>query len=153
MANVNHSTLTDPYLHEPKGVASASSGEVYVSNGSGSGTWVDNRRSVLTVHFSDLSSAENIYCPIPFGGTVSRVTSVLEGSIAGGDVTVTFKNSSAATMGTLTVTQTGSAAGDIDSLDPTTNNTVTDNDYILIQTNGGASTHVDFMVSFVVETV
>ncbi len=39
MANVNHSTLTDPYLHEPKGVASASSGEIYIANGSGSGAW------------------------------------------------------------------------------------------------------------------
>lgn len=39
MANVNHSTLTDPYLHEPKGVASASSGELYFANGSGSGAW------------------------------------------------------------------------------------------------------------------
>jgi len=153
MANVNHSTLTDPYLHEPKGVSTAAADLVYVSNGSGSGTWVDHRRSVFTVYFSDLSSAENVYCPIPFGGTVSRVTSVLEGSIAGGDVTVTVKDSSAASMGTLTVTQVGSAAGDVDSLDPTTNNTVTDNDYILIQTDGGASTHVDFMVSVVVEHV
>jgi hypothetical protein len=24
MANVNHNTLTDPYLHEPKGVSTAS---------------------------------------------------------------------------------------------------------------------------------
>lgn len=39
MANVNHSALTDPYLHEPKGVATASAGEVYVANGSGSGSW------------------------------------------------------------------------------------------------------------------
>ena len=39
MANVNHSTLTDPYLHEPKGVASASAGSIYVANGSGSGSW------------------------------------------------------------------------------------------------------------------
>lgn len=39
MVNVNHSTLTDPYLHEPKGVASAQSGSIYVSNGSGSGEW------------------------------------------------------------------------------------------------------------------
>ena len=39
MANVNHSTLTDPYLHEPKGIASANAGEVYVANGSGSGSW------------------------------------------------------------------------------------------------------------------
>lgn len=39
MANVNHSTLTDPYLHEPKGVASAQSGSIYVADGAGSGLW------------------------------------------------------------------------------------------------------------------
>jgi len=39
MANVNHSTLTDPYLHEPKGVAAAASGSVYVADGAGSGDW------------------------------------------------------------------------------------------------------------------
>ena len=39
MVNVNHSTLTDPYLHEPKGVSSASASEIYVANGSGSGAW------------------------------------------------------------------------------------------------------------------
>ena len=153
MANVNHSSLTDPYLHEPKGVASASTGKVYVANGSGSGAWEDHRRTVLTVHFTDLSAAQNIYCPVPFGGTVSRVTSVLSAPIAGSDVVVTVKNSSAASMGTLTVTQVGSAIGDVDFVNPTTNNTATDNDYILIQTNGGATSHVDFMVSVVVEHV
>lgn len=39
MANVNHSTLTDPYLHEPKGVSTASSGDVYIADGVGSGSW------------------------------------------------------------------------------------------------------------------
>lgn len=39
MANVNHSNLTDPYIHEPKGIANASSGGVYVSDGLGSGAW------------------------------------------------------------------------------------------------------------------
>lgn len=39
MANVNHSTLTDPYLHEPKGVAAASAGSVYIADGAGSGDW------------------------------------------------------------------------------------------------------------------
>lgn len=46
MANVNHSTLTDPYLHEPKGVSFAVSGAVYVSNGSGSGNWRPNSRFI-----------------------------------------------------------------------------------------------------------
>jgi len=39
MANVNHATLTDPFLHEPKGIAAAPLGRVYVANGSGSGVW------------------------------------------------------------------------------------------------------------------
>lgn len=46
MANVNHSTLTDPYLHEPKGVASAASGEVYIADGSASGAWTQLQRHV-----------------------------------------------------------------------------------------------------------
>lgn len=153
MANVNHSTLTDPYLHEPKGVAAASSGDVYVANGAGSGTWEDHRRSVFTLHFDDISSAQDLYFPIPFGGTVSRVTSVLEGAISGSDLVVTVKNSSGSSMGTITVTQSGSAAGDVDFLNPTSNNTITDNDYILVQTDGGPTSHVDYMVSVVVEHV
>lgn len=39
MANISHSTLTDPYLHEPKGVATSTVGEVYVADGAGSGVW------------------------------------------------------------------------------------------------------------------
>lgn len=39
MANVLHSSLTTTDLHEPKGVAAASSDTVYVANGAGSGAW------------------------------------------------------------------------------------------------------------------
>lgn len=46
MANVNHSTLTDPYLHEPKGIASAGAGNVYVSDGAGSGTWTKDHSHI-----------------------------------------------------------------------------------------------------------
>lgn len=44
MANVQHSSLTDPNLHEPKGVAAASANQLYLSNGSGSGTWTNVNR-------------------------------------------------------------------------------------------------------------
>ena len=39
MANISHSTLTDPYLHEPKGVGTATAGYTYRANGAGSGAW------------------------------------------------------------------------------------------------------------------
>ncbi len=37
---LEHSTLSDPNLHEPKGVSTAQSGKVYVADGAGSGDWV-----------------------------------------------------------------------------------------------------------------
>lgn len=40
MANINHSALTDPYLHEPKGVATALAGARYYADGAGSGSWL-----------------------------------------------------------------------------------------------------------------
>lgn len=46
MANINHNTLSDPYIHESKGVSTALAGQIYVANGSGSGTWVENNRIV-----------------------------------------------------------------------------------------------------------
>lgn len=45
MANVQHSSLSDPNLHEPKGVSSAAANGVYLSNGSGSGAWTPVNRT------------------------------------------------------------------------------------------------------------
>lgn len=39
MANIPHSELSGSQLHEPKGVSGATSGQVYIADGSGSGTW------------------------------------------------------------------------------------------------------------------
>lgn len=36
---VQHVDIDDPYIHEPKGVAAASIGQVYVADGAGSGAW------------------------------------------------------------------------------------------------------------------
>lgn len=49
MSNIEHVNITDPNIHEPKGISNATSGEVYVADGAGSGTW----RSVFTYGFED----------------------------------------------------------------------------------------------------
>lgn len=36
---IQHSAIPDTQSHEPKNISTASSGQVYVANGSGSGTW------------------------------------------------------------------------------------------------------------------
>ena len=150
MANVNHSTLADQYLHEPKGVVSASSGDVYLANGSGSGTWT-SRQSMLTVQFPDISSASNLYVPIPYAGTITKIQSVLTAAISGGDAVFTVTNSSGSSMGTLTITQSGSAAGDVDTLTPSSNNTVTAGTFIKIACAGAPSSHVETCIVICVD--
>jgi hypothetical protein len=48
-----HNTLTDPELHEPKGISTALAGTVYEADGAGSGSWVNdtglNTKTVNTI--------------------------------------------------------------------------------------------------------
>lgn len=55
MANVSHSTLTGSQLHEPKGVAAAALGEVYVADGTGSGNWANVGTSSFTGMIADFT--------------------------------------------------------------------------------------------------
>ena len=134
-----HSALTGADLHEPKGVAAAAAGKVYLSNGLGSGSWVVPPYT-LTTRLDDVSTASTVYIPIPFAGTVTKVVTVLEGSLTTANATVTVKNAAGSSMGTLTITQSGSAAGDIDTLTPVSNNTVTNDSRISVETDGASDT-------------
>ncbi len=44
MANVQHSSLTDPNIHEPKGITTAAANTVYMANGSATGSWTNVNR-------------------------------------------------------------------------------------------------------------
>ena len=156
MANVNHSTLTDPYLHEPRGVAAASSGEVYIADGAASGTWTDldsaiDKRYVITGVIDDISTAATVYIPTPEAGTVRQVTTVLGGTIATSAAAITVKNAAGSTMGNITVDFSGSAAGDIDSVTPSTNNTFTANSFVTIETDGASTNAVKLYFSMLME--
>ncbi len=134
-----HASLTGADLHEPKGVATATVGEVYVADGLGSGAWVNPPYTVTGV-IDDVSTASTIYLPIPFAGTVVKVVTVLAGSLTTANATVTVRNAAGVSMGTLTITQSGSAVGDIDTLNPVSNNTVTNDSRISVETDGASDT-------------
>lgn len=51
---IQHSLLTGADLHEPKGISTASLGEVYIANGAGSGAW-----DALTIAEVDVSAITN----------------------------------------------------------------------------------------------
>jgi hypothetical protein len=139
MASIQHSALSDPEIHEPKGITTALAGRVYVSDGSASGSWTALQDTYTTV-LADVSSASVVYVPIHSTCTVTRVITVLGGAITGADDTITVKNAAGTSMGTITLTQSGSAAGDIDTLSPVANNTVSANSFITVESDGASGT-------------
>lgn len=150
MANIEHSAISDPDIHEPKGISSASAGEIYVADGAASGNW-SPVTDIYQCKLDNVSAVETTYVPIAFAGTVVRVTTVLGDAISTGDATVTAKNSAGSTMATLTIANSGSAAGDVDTATPSTNNTVTDNDYITLESDGGSTNTAELHFIVVVE--
>lgn len=68
----SHSTLTGIDLHEPKGAADAASGQVYVANGAGSGTWT-NRVQMGFLDYNDLATATTKIV-VPGTGTYVALT-------------------------------------------------------------------------------
>jgi hypothetical protein len=51
---IQHAVIEDPDIHEPKGVAAATAGKVYVSDGAGSGAWT----ALATHEYADMYIAE-----------------------------------------------------------------------------------------------
>lgn len=146
-----HKDLSGSELHENKGVASASDDTVATAE-SGVTVWkkvnedmLDNasifmtNKLVLSAVIDDVSTASSIYIPIPFACTVEEVYAALGAAITGADAVVSIKNSAGSSMGTLTVAYSGSAAGDIVSTSPSSNNTFTAGTKLQIDTDGGST--------------
>jgi nucleoside phosphorylase len=51
---IQHAVIEDPDIHEPKGVATATVGQVYVADGAGSGDWA----ALATHQYADMYIAE-----------------------------------------------------------------------------------------------
>lgn len=115
----SHSSLTGSELHEPKGVASANSGEAYLADGAGSGSWTDPLASVNNLNtfyrdglLVDISTASNkIYFPIVSSCNLTRLDGVLTGTIATADAVISIYKNAVLQTGTLTVANSGSGVG------------------------------------------
>lgn len=106
---------------------------------------------VLNATIQDISTgAIAAYVVAPVAGTVTTVYSVLGGTIGTGDNTLTVADGDGNSMGTITITQSGGAAGDLDTLTPVANNVVAAAEVISITTNAASSTarQVDITIVF-----
>lgn len=113
-----HNTITDPELHEPKGVAAATSGQVYIANGAASGAW--KKLSTSTVYINALADL-----PTPSGGTItlSANTQYLLGADVsiGTDRLVLADNTTIRGVESLVVTLTYTGSGAMFTMSDTTN--------------------------------
>ena len=73
----------------------------------------------------------------PVAGTIEKIQSVINGALTTGNATLTGKiNTTAITSGALTITQAGSAAGDVDVATPTAANVVAVGDVVSVTVSG-----------------
>ncbi len=158
---VAHADLTGASLHEPKGASTAAINTLYVADGAGSGAWskidsanidtasiLNTNVFFLAVRIADIGTAGNTFVPIPVNCTLNTVTTVIQGACATADTILTFANAALSVIGTITVAFTGSAAGDIDTLSASVNNTFTAGQFMRINSDGATSSTVEATVVF-----
>ena len=103
------------------------------------------RQVALNFYLADVSTAGQIYVPVPngFDGEIIEITTALNGAIATADATLTAKiGGTAVTGGAITITQSGSAAGDIDTVYPSAARTVRAGQAVEIETDGASTNAV-----------
>tara|TARA_Y100000114_G_scaffold157167_2_gene187708 strand:+ start:21044 stop:21436 length:393 start_codon:yes stop_codon:yes gene_type:complete len=94
----------------------------------------------LTVKMTDVSTSGSVFVTVPDGGTVIKIMSVIDGAIGTADAVITPSiGGTNITNGAITITQSGSAAGDVDTSEPTAANSVVEGDSIKLTTNGASS--------------
>ena len=85
---IEHKNIDDANLHEPKGVAGASSDQVYVADGLGSGTWKSPKQIIQQAiyDYNDLATATT-----PINLALANTQYELTNDGLGPDTNLTFK--------------------------------------------------------------
>jgi hypothetical protein len=148
---IEHKLITDSDIHEPKGVATAASGKVYVSDGAASGSW-SYQVDYITVVIDDISTGQSDWVVSPYGGNIIKIYSVIDGAIGTGDANLSFEIGGVAiTDGNIIITQSGSAAGDVDSSTPSALNTISSGQAIECITDGTSTNAVKAVITLVIQ--
>jgi len=105
----------------------------------------------ITSTIADISTASSTFVPVPDGGRVVKIISALQGAIGTANGGITFEiGGTAITGGGITVTQSGSAAGDVDTAEPTAANEVLEDGTIEMITDGASTNTIKLVVTFVI---
>jgi hypothetical protein len=105
----------------------------------------------LHAEIADVSTASSTFVPVPDSGKIIKIITALQGAISGGDAAISFEiGGTAVTGGGITVANSGSAAGDVDTAEPTAANQVEEGGTIEMITDGGSTGANKLNVTFVI---
>jgi len=105
----------------------------------------------ITSTIADISTASSTFVPVPDGGRVVKIITALQGAIGTANAAITFEiGGTAITGGGITVAYSGSAAGDVDTAEPTAANEVLEDGTIEMITDGASSNTIKLVVTFVI---
>ena len=105
----------------------------------------------LTAEIEDISTASSTFVAVPDGGKIVKIITALQGAISGANAAITFEiGGTAVTGGAITVAHSGSAAGDVDTAEPTAANRVEQDGTIEMITDGGSTGAKKLLVTFVI---
>ena len=94
----------------------------------------------ITAEIEDISTASSTFVAIPDGGKVVKILTALQGAISGANAAITFEvGGTAMTNSAITVAHTSSAAGDVDTSEPSAANNVDEGGTIEMITDGGST--------------
>jgi hypothetical protein len=107
----------------------------------------------VSAYMADLSTASSAFTVAPCRGRIVRAYSIIYNAITGADAVWTMEiNGTAITGISVTVANSGSAAGDVDTGLPTaSNNVVNEGDTIEFVSDGASSTTAPTMFVAVIE--
>ena len=105
----------------------------------------------LHAEIADISTASSTFVPVPDSGKIIKIITSLQGAISGGNAGISFEiGGTAVTGGGITVAHSGSAAGDVDTAEPTAANDVQEDGTIEMITDGGSTGAKKLNVTFVI---
>jgi len=138
-----HKNLTGNDLHEPKGIASATAGQAYISDGAGSGEWTDvipDRSMYIPVVIPDISTASTVYVVCPHELELYKIYLVTDAVVTGTTANITAAIDGTPVTGSdIAVTAAGSGAGVVYSSEPTAAYTADEGAVISVTTDGLSS--------------
>jgi hypothetical protein len=105
----------------------------------------------LTVKMNDVSTSSSVFVTAPDRGKVIKIFSVIDGAIGTADAVITPSiGGTNITGGAITITQSGSAAGDIDSSEPTAANSIEEGQAIKLTTNGASTNTIPAVFTIII---